>query len=74
MNGNPMQMLMQMLSSGVNPRQMVQNIMQNNPQMSAVLNQVKKSGMSMEQYARQYAKQNNINIDQMYNSLKQRGF
>lgn len=69
-----MQMLMQMLSSGVNPRQMVQNIMQNNPQMSAVLNQVKKSGMSMEQYARQYAKQNNINIDQMYNSLKQRGF
>ena len=74
MNQNAMQFLMQMLSSGGNPQQVIQNMMQNNPQMNAVLNQVKQSGMSMEQYARQYAKQNNINIDQMLNTLKKRGF
>ena len=69
---NPMQVLMQMMSGG-NPQQMLQNMLQQNPQFNAILNQQKQSGLSMEQYARQYAKQNNINIDQMINSLKQRG-
>ena len=68
-----MQFLMQMLSNGGNPQQIMQNMIQQNPQMNAVLNQVKQSGMSMEQYARQYARQNNIDIDQMLNTLKQRG-
>lgn len=35
MNGNPMQMIMQMLMSGNNPNQLVQQLMQNNPQMAA---------------------------------------
>lgn len=65
--------ILQMLSQSGNPQQMIQNMMQNNPRMRAVLNQVKQSGMSMEQYARQYAKQNNIDIDQMIKNFKQNG-
>ena len=63
MNGNPMQFMIQTLMNSKNPQQALQNMMMQNPQMGAIMNQVKNSGMSMEQYARQYAKQNNINID-----------
>ena len=54
---NPMQMI-QMLMQSRNPQQMLQNMMNNNPRMKAIFNQAKNSGMSMEQFARQYAKQN----------------
>ena len=59
---NPMQMIIQMLYSGGNPQQIVQNMVKQNPQLNAILNQAKNSGLTMEQYARQYAKQNNILI------------
>lgn len=74
MAGNPMQMLMQMMTMGNNPQQILQNMMMNNPQAQSVYNQMKASGMTPEQFARQYAKQNNINIDAMINTLRQRGF
>lgn len=70
---NPMNAIMQMMSGGGNPQQMVQMLMQRNPQFSAIMNQVKNSGMTTEQYARQYAKQNGINIDQMVNALRRKG-
>ena len=73
MNGNPMQFLMQLMSSGNNPQQIVQNMMRQNPQFNAMLNQQKQSGMTMEQFARQYAKQNNIDIDSMANMLRNSG-
>lgn len=69
---NPMQILMQMMSGG-NPQQFMQNMIQQNPQANAILQQQKQSGLNMEQYARQYAQQHNINIDQMINALRQRG-
>ncbi len=72
MNGNPMQILMQMMSSG-NPQQMMQNMMAQNPQINAILNQQKQSGMSMEQFTRQFAKQKNIDLNPMINAMKQRG-
>ena len=56
-----------------NPQQMMENMMRQNPQVNAIMNQQRQSGMSMEQYARQFAKQNNIDIEQMINTLKQRG-
>lgn len=70
---NPMNALMRMMSGGGNPQQMVQMLMQRNPQFNAIMNQVKNSGMTTEQYARQYAKQNGINIDQMVNALRRKG-
>lgn len=72
-NLNPMQILTQMMMGG-NPQQMLQNAIRNNPRLSAVLNQQKQSGMSMEQYVRQLAQQNNIDIQPMLNMLSQRGF
>lgn len=69
---NPMQILMQMMSGG-NPQQMLQSAMQNNPQLRAILNQQKQSGMSMEQYVRQLAQQNGVDINPMVSFLNQRG-
>ena len=71
--GNPMQILTQLMNSGRNPRQMIQNMMQQNPQFNAMLNQQRQSGMSMEQFVRQYAKQNNIDINPMLNMLRNNG-
>lgn len=71
---NPMGALMQMMSGGGNPQQMIQALIQRNPKFQQIMNQVKNSGMTTEQYARQYAQQNGINIDQMVNAMKQRGW
>lgn len=73
MNGNPMQLLMQLMSSGKNPQAMVENMMRKNPQFNAMINQQRQSGQSMEQFVRQYAKQNNIDIDSMLNMLRNSG-
>lgn len=73
MQGNPMNILMQLMAGGGNPQQMLQNMIRQNPQVNAIFNQQKQSGMTMEQFVRQYAKQNNIDINQMVDFLKQRG-
>lgn len=73
MNGNPMQMVMQMLMSGNNPQQLASQLMQGNPQMNAIANQMKNSGMSSIQFLQQYAKQNGKNIQPLINMLSQRG-
>jgi len=70
---NPMQILMQMMSGGGNPQQMLQMAMQRNPQFNALLNQQKQSGMSMEQFVRQLAQQNGVDINPMVQFLNQRG-
>ena len=73
MNGNPMQILMQMMSGG-NPQEMLQTAMKNkNPQLNAVLNQQKQSGMSMEQFVKQLAQQQGVDINPMVNYLHQMG-
>ena len=66
-------MLMQMLSMGNNPQQIIQNIVAQNPQVQAVFNQMQQSGMTPQQYVMQYAKQNNINIQPLVNMMNQRG-
>ena len=73
MQQNPMNMLMQMLSMGSNPQQIIQSIAAQNPQVQAVFNQMQQSGMTPQQYAMQYAKQNDINIQPLVNMMNQRG-
>ena len=73
MLGNPMGALMQILSMGRNPQEIVKNALSNNPQVNAILSQAKQSGLTMEQFARQYAKQNGIDIAPLVSALKQRG-
>ena len=63
----------QMLGMGNTPQQIFQNMINTNPQMQVVLNQMQQSGLSPRQYALQYAKQNNINIEPMVQMLQQRG-
>lgn len=70
---NPMQFLMQLMANGSNPQQTMQNMIKNNPQFNAIMNQQKQSGMSMEDFVRNYAKQNNIDINPMIEFLKRRG-
>lgn len=71
---NPMMnFFAQMLNMGSNPQQIFQNLINNNPQMQIVYNQMQQSGLSPREYALQYAKQNNININPMINMLQQRG-
>ena len=65
---NRLNMLMSLLSG--NPQQM----MNNNPQFKAILNQAQNSGMSMRDFTMQYAKQNNIDIQPMLDMLAKRGF
>lgn len=72
MNNN-MSMLINMLRGGINPQQAIQNIAMNNPNVQQIMNQVKSSGMSMEQFARNYAKQHNINIQDVINMFNQNG-
>jgi hypothetical protein len=73
MNNIDMNLLMGLLSGGNNPEQMVQNLAQKNPNMNAVLQQVKQSGMSMKDFTMQYAKNNGIDIQPLLNMMSQKG-
>lgn len=65
--------LMQLISGGMNPQQIIQSLSNQNPQIQVLLNQARQSGMTPQQYAMQYAKQNNINIQPLINLLNNRG-
>jgi len=70
-NGNN---IMQMIMSGMNPQMIMQQIMRTNPQAQVILNQMYQSGMTPQQYVMQLAKQNNVNLNPMFNMLRQRGY
>lgn len=58
----------------VNPKQMLINMLQNNPQLQNTMNQLKNSsnGLSNEEMAKQMAKRQGISEEQlmqMYNSI-----
>lgn len=63
----------QIIGMGNNPQQIFQNMINNNPQLQVVLNQMQQSGLSSKEYALQFAKQNNININPMIEMLQKRG-
>ena len=65
--------LMQMVNSGTDPQQIFQQMVNNNPQLAPVINQMRQSGMSPQQFVMQLAKQNNINIQPLVKNLQQRG-
>ena len=75
LNNNPqLRNIYSMLQQGANPQAMMQNIMNNNPQAQQVLNNMKNSGMSAEQYVRNLARQYNVNIEPMIQSFRKRGY
>lgn len=69
-----LQSLMQMLTSGGNPKAIVKQAINQNPQVRAMFTQMQNSGMTEEQFVRQLAKQNNIDIEPIINSFRNRRF
>ena len=66
--------ILQVMSNGQSPQQLITQTLQNNPQANALFNQMQQSGMSMKDFTLQYAKQNNINLQPILNMLSQKGF
>lgn len=66
--------IMQMLMSGQSPNQIMQQMIQQNPQARVILNQMQQSNMNPQQFVMQLAKQNNVNLTPMINMLKQMGY
>lgn len=52
-----------------NPNQLIQQ----NPQAQILFNQMRQSGMSIQDFTMQYARQHNINLQPIINALMQRG-
>ena len=72
-NPNVINMLMSFIQSGNNPQQYIQGVIKQNPQLNAVFNQMKQSGLSAKDFTIQFAKQNNINLEPFIQALKDRG-
>lgn len=65
--------IMNFITNGQNPNQIVQQMIQQNPQAQILFNQLQQSGMSAKDFTLQYARQNNVNIQPILNILSQRG-
>ena len=61
---NPMDLFKQFMTMGKDPKQIEQMIYKQNPQLLALSNQMKESGLTPIQFAMQLAKQNNIPIQE----------
>jgi hypothetical protein len=68
-NNNILNFVLQTMTNGINPQQLIAQ----NPQAQALLNQMQQSGMNMRDFTLQYAKQNNINLEPIIQQLNQRG-
>lgn len=73
MNNGPLQMIMQLMTSGQNPQAILQNLMNQNPNAQAILNQMNQSGMNPREFVQQYCRQNNIDLSQIQNLANSRG-
>lgn len=60
---NPQAFLQELLKMGSTPQQIAQTLVQRNPQMQVVLNQIQQSGMTPEQFVMQIARQRGVPID-----------
>jgi hypothetical protein len=69
MNNNVINSVLQMIGNGQNPNQLIQQMINNNPQAQVLFNQMQQSGMTMRDFTMQYARQNNINLQPILNAL-----
>lgn len=61
---NAVDLFKNMLSMGTDPRQVEKMILAQNPQLQALSNQIKESGLTPIEFAMKVAKQNNIPIQE----------
>lgn len=62
--------IMNLMRSGQNPNILINQMAQQNPQIKMMLEQLKNSGMSPQQFVYQYARQNGIDISQIENMMR----
>lgn len=70
---NIVNIILQLMTNGQNPQQVIQQMLQQNPQAQILMNQMQQSGMSMKDFTLQFARQNNINLQPTLNALSQKG-
>ena len=73
MNNNIINFILQAMSGNGSPQQVIQYLLQQNPQAQPFINQMQQSGMSPKDFVMQYAKQNNIDLTPIIQQLNQRG-
>ena len=73
MNNNIVNLIMQIMTNGQNPNQVVEQIISKNQDAQVLFNQMKQSGMSIKDFTLQFAKQKNINLEPILNTLSQKG-
>ena len=73
MNNNIVNLIMQVMTNGQNPNQVVEQIITKNQDAQVLFNQMKQSGMSIKDFTLQFAKQKNINLEPILNTLSQKG-
>ena len=61
---------MSQVQSCPNPQAMLQNIISQNPNLSAIINMARGRGMSMEQLGRMLAQQRGVNYDELLDALR----
>ena len=61
---------MSQVQSCPNPQAMLQNIISQNPNLSAIINMARGKGMSMEQLGRMLAQQRGVNYDELLDALR----
>ena len=61
---------MSQVQSCPNPRVMLQSIISQNPNLSAIINMAQGKGMSLEQLGRMLAQQRGVNYDELLDALR----
>ena len=72
-NNNVLNTFLQFMKMGNNPQAIIQNAIQQNPNLQGILNQVQNSGLSTKEYVMQYAKQNNIDLSPLIQMINNQG-
>ena len=61
---------MSQVQSCPNPRAMLQDIISQNPNLSAIINMAQGKGMNLEQLGRMLAQQRGVNYDELLDALR----
>lgn len=61
---NPVEIFKNFMTMGKDPKQIEEMIYQQNPQLRVLANQMRQSGLTPVEFVMQYAKQNNIPIQE----------
>lgn len=69
-NTNPLVNAFKMMKGARNPQQLLNNMMQSNPQMKQTMDMIKSSGKSPKDLFYEMAKQKGVNPDSILSQLK----